>query len=109
MLPNQVSPLACQFICRFRISGGIRWRGYAVLVGVLCLVASGNGATQLLSNPGFELGNIDWKSNGSGTAAMKSSSSLAHSGSWYADLIASSGTHPVLFAPTPRMCPSIFP
>jgi hypothetical protein len=58
---------------------------------------------------GFELGAVDWKSNGSGTATIKNGSSLAHSGAWYADLIAPSGTHPVLFAASSANVPVYFP
>jgi hypothetical protein len=77
---------------------------------VLALALPGfSSSMQLLSNPGFELGNVDWKSNGSGTATIKSGSGLGHGGSWYADLVASSGSHPVLFAANSSNVPIYFP
>jgi len=68
-----------------------------------------SGSTQLLANPGFELGSVDWKTNGSGTATVQNNSASAHAGAWYADLIAPSGAHSVLFAANSSGVPVYFP
>jgi IPT/TIG domain/Bacterial Ig-like domain (group 2) len=68
-----------------------------------------SGSTQLLANPSFELGSVDWKTNGSGTATVQNNSANAHAGAWYADLIAPSGAHPALFAANSSGVPVYFP
>ena len=49
-------------------------------------------AQQLLLNPGFESGNVDWVSNGAGTTAVANNSANARSGTWYAELTSTGGT-----------------
>jgi len=49
-------------------------------------------------NPGFESGTTGWKFGGTGTATVKTSSTLAHSGTHYLELAANSGQHPQYFA-----------
>jgi hypothetical protein len=68
-----------------------------------------SGSTQLLANPTFELGAVDWKTNGSGTATVQTNSANAHAGAWYADLVAPTGAHPALFAANSSGVPIYFP
>jgi len=57
------------------------------------------GAAQLLPNPGFESGALDWQTaNGGGTATIANSSAGAHSGTWYGDETTTASTnHPIIF------------
>ena len=49
-------------------------------------------AQQLLLNPGFESGNVNWVSNGAGTTTIANNSGNARNGVWYGELTSTGGT-----------------
>jgi hypothetical protein len=58
----------------------------ALLPICLLWIASAQAQTQLLPNPGFESGNVNWVANTSGVASIINDPTNAHTGNWYADL-----------------------
>ena len=65
------------------------------------LTVMGQTTTSLVTNPGFEAALSSWSTSGSGAIGVRSSTTLAHSGSYYLEMTATSGQHPTVFASAP--------
>jgi len=68
----------------------------AIVGCCISVMAMGQTTTSLISNSGFESSLSGWTKSGTGTAVVKTGATLAHSGTSYLELSATSGQHPVM-------------